>query len=130
MKTVNCNVPEYGCMCMDFSCRCCNVDYDGNYICQKVRYSLKEKFEMVKNVVGNESVGIHNFGILHDIAEVLGMDGNSGGNLRNLNARISKLMREFIKAGYPVKESRIKCCSWTEKETWHAVFDIEELQNG
>lgn len=56
MKSVNCNIPEYGCMCMDFSCKCCREDYDGNFICQKVRYSLKEKFNIVKNVVCGEYV--------------------------------------------------------------------------
>ena len=126
MKIVNCNIPEYGCMCMDFTCRCCKTDYDGNFVCEKVRLSLKEKFNIVKNVVCNETIGVHNFGLLHEIAEALGMDGNSGGNLRSLTQRISKLMREFITAGYPVKESRIKCCSWTEKETWHALFEITE----
>ena len=129
MKSVNCAIPEYGCMCMDFTCKCCIKDYDGNYTCQKAKYSLEEKFRIVKEVSCGEPIGISHFGLLHEIADALGMK-NSGCYLHSLNQRISKLMREFIKAGYPVEEYRIKCCSWTEKETWHVLFEIKELQNG
>ena len=89
-------------------------------------FTLEEKFNAIKNVVGNESIGIHNYGMIHDIADALDMKNNSGLYLRSLNARISKIMRDLMRAGYPVKEYRIKCCSWTEKETWHALFRIEE----
>lgn len=89
-------------------------------------FTLQEKFDIIKRISDGSSVGIHNFGMLHDIAEALDMKNNSGAYLRSLNARISKIMRDLIRAGYPVKEYRIKCCSWTEKETWHALFRIEE----
>ena len=89
-------------------------------------FTLQEKFDIIKRVSDGSSVGIHNVGMLHDIAEALDMKNNSGVHLHSLNARISKIMRDLIKAGYPVKEYRIKCCSWTEKETWHALFRIEE----
>ena len=89
-------------------------------------FTLQEKFDIIKRISDGSSVGIHNFGMLHDIAEALDMKNNSGVYLRSLNARISKIMRDLMHAGYPVKEYRIKCCSWTEKETWHALFKIEE----
>lgn len=89
-------------------------------------FTLQEKFDIIKRISDGSSVGIHNFGILHDIAEALDMKNNSVLHLHSLNTRISKIMRDLIKAGYPVKEYRIKCCSWTEKETWHALFIIEE----
>ena len=91
-------------------------------------FTLQEKFDIIKRISAGSSVGIHNFGMLHDIAEALDMKNNSGAYLRSLNARISKIMRDLINAGYPVKEYRIKCCSWTEKETWHALFRIEEVE--
>ncbi len=91
-------------------------------------FTLQEKFNIIKEVSNGSSIGIHNFGLLHDIADALDMKNNSGAYLRSLNARISKIMRGLIKAGYPVKEYRIKCCSWTEKETWHALFRIEEVE--
>lgn len=72
------------------------------------------------------SVGIHNYGLLHYIADALGMKGNSGRHLHSLNQRITKIMRDLIKAGYPVKEYRIKCCSWSPKETWHPLFSWED----
>lgn len=91
------------------------------------RLTLDEKFRRIKEVnVNNESIGIHSFGLLHDIADALGMQHNSGGELHYLSNNITRLMRRFIEAGYPVKEYRIKCCSWTEKETWHPCFTIEE----
>lgn len=89
-------------------------------------FTLQEKFDIIKSISVGSSVGIHNFGMLHDIAEALDMKNNSGAYLRSLNARISKIMRDLIEAGYPIKEYRIKCCSWTDKETWHALFKIEE----
>ena len=93
------------------------------------RFTLEEKFNAIKRVCGNESVGIHNYGLLHDIADALDMKNNSGSHLRSLSARISKIMRELIKAGYPVKEYRIKCCSWSERETWHPLFRFEGRNN-
>jgi len=72
------------------------------------------------------SVGIHNYGLLHYIADALGMKNNSGGYLHSLNARITKIMRELIAAGYPIKEYKIKCCSWSPKETWHPLFKFEK----
>ena len=89
-------------------------------------YTLREKFEIIKRVSDGSTIGIHNFGLLHEIGSALDMKNNSGGHLRALNARISRIMRDLMKAGYPIKEYRIKCCSWTEKETWHACFQIEE----
>lgn len=90
-------------------------------------WTLLDKYNLIKSACKNvngdyEMVGIHNFGLLHDIADKLGMKGNSGGNLRFLWARITKIMRDLIKAGYPIKEYKIKTCSWSEKETWHACF--------
>ena len=91
-----------------------------------IHWTLLDKYNLIKDVCKNEfgisSVGIHNFGLLHDIADRLGMKGNSGGNLHSLWARITKIMRELIKAGYPIIEYRIKTCSWSERETWHACF--------
>lgn len=89
-------------------------------------FTLEEKFNSIKQVSNGSTVGIHNFGILQEIADALDMKNNTGRHLRSLNQRISKIMRDLIKAGYPVKEYRIKCCSWTEKETWHACFKIED----
>ena len=94
------------------------------------RYTVEEKFEIIKRVSYSSTIGIHNFGMLHEIADALEMRGNTGTNLRSLNQRISKIMRDLIAAGYPVKEYRIKCCGWTEKETWHACFKIEEESEG
>lgn len=53
------------------------------------------------------------------------MKGNCGGHLHSLSQRITKIMRDLIEAGYPVKEYRIKCCSWSPKETWHPLFEFE-----
>lgn len=92
-------------------------------------FTLEEKFQAIKRIADGSSVGIHNFGMLHEIADALDMKNNSGGYLRSLNARISKIMRDLIKAGYPIKEYRLKCCSWSEKETWHACFKIEESED-
>ena len=92
-------------------------------------FTLQEKYQIIKRISEGSSVGIHNYGMLHDIADALDMKNNSGGHLRSLNARISKIMRDLKNAGYPIKEYRIKCCSWSEKETWHALFKIEESEN-
>lgn len=92
------------------------------------RHTLEEKFEIIKRASDDSYIGIHNFGLLQEIARALDMKGNTGANLRSINQRISKIMRDLIEAGYPVKEYRIKCCSWTEKETWHACFKIEEKE--
>lgn len=88
-------------------------------------FALEEKFEIIKKVSNGSMIGIHNFGMLHEIADALDMKNNSGIFLRSLSQRITKIMRDLIKAGYPIKEYRIKCCSWTEKETWHPCFKIE-----
>ena len=89
-------------------------------------FTLEEKFQEIKRISGGCSVGIHNFGMLHEIADALDMKNNSSLYLHSLNARISKIMRDLIKAGYPIKEYRIKCCSFSEKETCHACFKIEQ----
>lgn len=89
-------------------------------------FTLEEKFQAIKQVSDGFMVGIHNFGMLQEIADALDMKNNTGGHLRSLNQRITKIMRDLIKAGYPIKEYRIKCCSWAEKETWHACFKIEQ----
>lgn len=89
-------------------------------------FTLEQKFQIIKKVAGNDSIGIHNYGLLHEIGEALDMKNNSGGYLRSLLARITKIMRDLKAAGYPIKEYRIKCCSWSERETWHALFKIEE----
>lgn len=92
-------------------------------------FTLEQKFQAIKRISEGSSVGIHNYGMLHEIADALDMKNNSGGCLRSLNARISKIMRDLMKAGYPIKEYRLKCCSWSEKETWHACFKIEESED-
>ena len=89
-------------------------------------FTLEEKFKVIQQIANGSMVGIHNFGMLHEIADALDMKNNSGVYLRSINQRITKIMRDLIDAGYPVKEYRIKCCSWTEKETWHPCFKIED----
>ena len=89
-------------------------------------FTLEEKFNAIKKVSDGSMIGIHNFSLLHDIADALDMKNNSGFHLHSLNARITKIMRDLKKAGYPIKEGRIKCCSWSKKETWHPCFKIEE----
>ena len=89
-------------------------------------FTLEEKFNAIKRASDGSTIGIHNFGILQEVADALDMKNNTGGNLRSINQRITKIMRDLIRAGYPVKEYRIKCCSWTAKETWHACFKIED----
>lgn len=101
--------------------------------------TLEEKYQRIRNACCNDtysyegepvSVGIHNFGVLHLIADALGMKGNEGTNLRSLNARIAKIMRDLIDAGYPIREGRIKCCSWSPRETWHVMFSWKEKTDG
>ena len=74
-------------------------------------------------------IGIHNFGLLHEIADAMDMKNNSGWHLRSLSHRITRIMRGLMKEGYPIEEHRIKCCSWSEKETWHPVFEIGERKD-
>ena len=87
-------------------------------------FTLEEKFRIIKQVSNGSSIGIHNFGLLHEIADALDMKNNSGIFLHSINQRITRIMRELIENDYPVEEYRIKCCSWTEKETWHPLFKI------
>ena len=115
-------------MLNNFTCSGCKV-----YKQLKKKKTLEDKFNIVKECCkshnpqySTSSVGIHNYGLLHEIADALGMKNNSGSRLRELSHAITRLMRKFIEAGFPVKEYRIKCCSWTEKETWHPLFQIEE----
>ena len=89
-------------------------------------FTLEEKFQIINRISDGSTIGIHNFGMLHKIGDALDMKNNSGLYLRSLNQRITKIMRDLIKAGYPIKEYRIKCCSWTGKETWHACFEIKQ----
>lgn len=102
-------------------------------------FTLEEKFNLIKEACatydsvccsrhdnGLCSVGIHNFGLLHFIAEKLDMKNNSGCFLSFISARITKIMRQLIAAGYPIREYTIKCCSWSEKEIWYPLFQIEE----
>lgn len=89
-------------------------------------FTLEEKFNIIKQVADGSMIGIHNFGMLHDIADALDFKHNGGMFLRRMSARVTQIMRQLIDAGYPVKEYRIKCCSWTEKETWHPCFEIED----
>ena len=96
-------------------------------------YSLDDKYNIIKTACtetlrnGQQiiwQVGLCNLDILHKIGDALGMKTNSGFTLRYLSANINRIMRQLILAGYPVKEYRIKHCSWTEKETWHPIFEI------
>lgn len=91
-------------------------------------FTLEEKFNTIKRISDGSMVGIHNFGLLHEIADALDMKNNSGVYLRSINQRITKIMRDLKEAGYPIKEGRIKCCSWSEKETWHPCFKIEDKE--
>lgn len=88
-------------------------------------FTLDQKYTIIKDIADGSMVGIHNYGMLHDIGTALDMKNNSGAYLRSLSSRINNIMRSLIEAGYPVKEYRIKCCSWTEKETWHPCFKFE-----
>ena len=92
-------------------------------------FTLEQKFNLIKEASNGESIGIHNYGLLHDIADALDMKNNSGCFLSSISARITRIMRQLMLAGYPVREYRIKCCSWSERETWHPVFVIEEKEN-
>lgn len=93
-------------------------------------FTSAEKFNIIKQVSNGSMIGISNFGLLHEIADALDMKNNSGWHLRSLNCRITRIMRGLIKDGYPITEHRIKCCSWTEKETWHPIFEIGERREG
>ena len=97
--------------------------------------SLEEKYQIIRKTCcetfyaynGQPSdVGIHNFGLLHEIGDALGMKGNSGGNLHSLSNRINKIMRDLIKAGYPIEEYQIRCCSWSSQERLHPMFVWKE----
>ena len=91
------------------------------------RISNEQFYKALKNVVTDECFGIHAFGELHEIAKALGWDEiNSGGYLHELWSKVIYYTRKCIKAGYPIKEGRIKCCSWSPRETWHPIFWIEE----
>lgn len=89
-------------------------------------FTLEEKFNAIKQVSNDSYIGIHNFGLLQEIADALDMKNNTGMHLHSINQRVTKIMRDLMRVGYPIKEYRIKCCSWTEKETWHACFKIED----
>lgn len=94
---------------------------------KRKRLTNEEYFQKLKTVVGNYHFGIHAFGELHDIADAMGWDDiNGGGCLHQLWARVCYYTRKCIKAGYPIEEYRIKCCSWSPKETWHPMFRIIE----
>ena len=105
-------------------------------------FTLEEKFNLIKEACatydsvvcgvpdsGLCSVGIHNFGLLHFIADKLDMKNNSGCFLSSISARITRIMRQLKDANYPIKEYRIKCCSWSSRESWHPVFVIEEKED-
>ena len=84
-------------------------------------------FNKLFSVVGYDYFGIHKFGQLHEIADVMGWDDvNNGVYLHKLWARVCYYTRKLIKAGYPIKESSIVCCSWSERETRHPMFRIVE----
>lgn len=93
-------------------------------------FTSEEKYEIIKQVSNGLTIGIHNFGLLHEIADALDMKNNSGVFLHSISQRITRIMRKLIKEGYPIKEYRIKCCSWSEKETWHPLFKMEERREG
>lgn len=38
-------------------------------------------------------------------------------------------MRELISEGYPITEYKIKCCSWSSRESWHAYFKIDDASD-
>lgn len=91
----------------------------------------QENFIKLKEVVGDGYYGIQTYGLLHKIARAFGWDGiNTGTKLHLIWNRVIKLSRRFIEEGFPIKEYRIKCCSWTSKETWHPMFRIEEEPHG
>ena len=97
--------------------------------------TLEEKYNIIRKTCcehfyaedGKPSaVGIHAYGLLHEIGDALNMKGNSGGNLHSLSARINKIMRDLINAGYPIEEHRIRCCSWSPQERLHPIFFWKE----
>lgn len=93
--------------------------------------TLQQKYDAILRALGEDesgcySVGIHNYGMLHAIADELKMRRNTGQNLRYISHRITSICRELIEAGYPIEEYKIKTCSWTSRETWHPCFEFEE----
>lgn len=103
------------------------------------RLTLEEKYQRIRKACcetffacdGQPSnVGIHNLGLLHEIGDALGMKGNGGRNLHSLSARINKIIRELIAAGYPIEEHQIRCCSWSPQERLHPMFCWKENYNG
>lgn len=88
-------------------------------------FTLEQKYNLIKQTAGTDSIGIHNYGLLHEIADALELDDNSGVYLHIISRKINRIMRQLIQAGYPVKEYKIKCCSWAPRETWHPYFTIE-----
>lgn len=88
--------------------------------------TLKERYNAIKKIAGTSGVGISNYGMLHEVAAACNIKDNSGGNLRYIANRVAQIMKELIKAGYPIVEYKIKCCSWTSKETWHPIFYFKE----
>ena len=93
-------------------------------------FTSAEKFNNIKRVSNGSTIGIHAFGLLHEIADALDMKNNTGLHLRSISHRITRIMRDLMKEGYPITEYRIKCCSWSEKETWHPMFKIGERREG
>lgn len=97
-----------------------------------IHWTNLDKYTIIKSTCYDaeggchQMVGITNYGLLQEIADKLGMRGNTGGNLRSVWARIIKIMRELIKDGYPIVEYRIKACSWSSRETWHPLFGWKE----
>ena len=98
-------------------------------------FTLEEKYNLIKQVCTENlsngqiiilDVWIGNLDLIHKIAEALDMKNNSGVYLHSLTARINKIMRDLIAAGYPIKEYIIKSYSWSERETWHPIFRWEE----
>lgn len=94
--------------------------------------TLQQKYDAIlraleRDEFGCFSIGIHNFGLLHGIADELEIKNNSGGNLRYLAHRITQICRNLIDAGYPIREYKIKCCSWSPRETWHPCFEFSEF---
>lgn len=89
-------------------------------------FTLEQKYNIIKEIASGSTVGIHNYGMLHEIADALDYKNNTGINLDYISHRTTNIMRELIENGYPVEEYRIKCCSWTNKERWHPMFKFKE----
>ena len=97
-----------------------------NHLTNEEKYNIIKTTCYDKFVGAYLDVGIHNFGLLHEIAKELGIRDTTGGNLHYITTRINQIMRDLIRDGYPIKEYKIKCCSWSSKETWHPIFVWEE----